>query len=410
MGILDVAERARDRAKKLGLPVLHVPLDDWLLGHREEEIPRPGRNPLVALKWTIDEWSHQTELVLARRAPSIDLRRRVRNETTDALDMFTDRGWITDPRSYHVDPPHLACPVIERSARAWLDFEHLRFDSRYEPHVDEPGRERWLDYEANRTAHAWVLRHPGPPRPWLVCINGWRTGDPIIDLAAFRARHLFDDLGLNLVFPVLPLQGPRRAGWRSGDRLFTSGPMNTVHALTQGAWDVRRLISWVRHEQHAPAIGLTGISLGGLMTTIVASLEPGLSCAIAGVPETDVARTIRRQLEFWLPPYYEQYGLSWAPAERVLRVVSPLALQPLVPWDRRFIYAGVVDRWIRPGNIHALWLHWDRSSILWYDGSHLSFPFEPSVRRYVDEAIETTVLADAKAAGRESRESEVGAV
>ena len=56
---------------------------------------------------------------------------------------------------------------IDRRRVRGLDYEHLHFDSGYEPHPDEPGRERWLAYAANRTAHAWVVRHAGGERPWL---------------------------------------------------------------------------------------------------------------------------------------------------------------------------------------------------------------------------------------------------
>ena len=45
-----------------------------------------------------------------------------------------------------------------------MRFEHLTFPSGYEPHAGEPGRERWLSYEANRTAHAWVVRSRQPGR------------------------------------------------------------------------------------------------------------------------------------------------------------------------------------------------------------------------------------------------------
>ena len=57
-----------------------------------------------------------------------------------------------------------------------FSFEHLSFESGYEPHLGEPGRERWLSYALNREAHAWVLRHARPGRPWLVCIHGYGMG------------------------------------------------------------------------------------------------------------------------------------------------------------------------------------------------------------------------------------------
>ena len=77
---------------------------------------------------------------------------------------------------------------------------------------------------------------------------------------------------------------------------------------------------------------------------------------------------------------------------RLAGVLVPLAMDPLIDHDRRFIFAGLVDRWVRPGNVRALWEHWDQPSICWYEGSHLSFPFEPEVRHYVGSALRETLL------------------
>ncbi len=220
----------------------------------------------------------------------------------------------------------------------------------------------------------------------MVLVNGYRTGEPALDLGMFRANRLHHRHGLNVIAVVLPLHGPRAIG-DSGSRVIHAGAMNTVFTLTHGAWDVRNIIRWLREAHDAPAVGISGISLGGYMSALVAGLEDDLACVIAGVPESDLARGLRRQMEPLLPPFYEQWGLSWEPLQQVLSVASPLSLQCRIPRDRRFIYAGLLDRWVRPGNVHTLWEHWDEPSILWYEGSHLSFPFERKVVRYVDDAV-----------------------
>ena len=361
---------------------------DWLVGHRLPDLPRARLTPTLAAKWWVDEWALQLETANSRlRAPTLDFRRRLRDELGDGVEMFNRQGWVDDPRSYHQDPPELRRPRLTKKRAAGLDYEHLIVKSGYEPNPGEPGRDRWLAYQNNREAHAWVLRHDGPPRPWLICINGYRTGQPRVDFTAFGARHLHHDLGLNLVFPVSPLHGPRSVGAASGDRVLFGGAMNTVHTAAQAIWDIRRIKSWVQGTQDAPAVGASGISLGGYFTSLLTCFEDDLDLAIAGVPEADLVRGMRRNVEALLPPFYEQWGLSWRSLERVNRVVSPLAMDPLVPKESLYIYGGLVDRWVRPGNVHALWKHWDEPEICWYEGSHLSFPIEPSVRRFVDRAI-----------------------
>ncbi len=363
-------------------------LRNWVIGHTEADVPRTPARADVAVKWWADEVMLQAELAAARvRLPSTDFRRRLRDELDEALERFAAEGWLDDPRRYHRDPPPLEAVSSRHIGMGRFGFEHVRFDSGYEPHLGEPGRDRWLDYRRNRTAHAWVLRHDdGDARPWIVAVNGYRTGEPLSDLVALRARHLHRRLGVDVAVLVQPLHGPRSEG-RSGDRVMFSGPMNTVHTAAQSAWDLRRLISWARGVHGAPTVGITGLSLGGLVVSLVAGLEPDLDAVVAGVPEPDLVRGRKRFVEPYLPPFYEQWGLSWGPLTRVHSVVSPMAMPVVVPSERLFIYAGLVDRWVRPGNVVALAGHWGEPMVLWYEGGHLSFPFEASVGRFVERAF-----------------------
>jgi hypothetical protein len=81
----------------------------------------------------------------------------------------------------------------------------------------------------------------------------------------------------------------------------------------------------------------------------------------------------------------------------VTRVISPLALEPLVPKDRRYIYGGVADRLVPPDQVRDLWLHWDRPRIEWYQGGHVSFRLHQRVNRLLEDALRESQLAAAAA-------------
>ena len=362
---------------------------DWVRGHHDDDIPAAKMTPSTLGKWWLDEWSMQSELARGRlRIPDSAFRRRLREELTEARLLFDEQGWIKNPRSYHQEPPSTTDMTLKSAPFRGLPLERFRFDSGFEPHPDEPGSERWLNCPRINEAAGWILRHSdGRDRPWILVVNGYRTGDIGVDLMSFRVKHLHQDLGLNVANVTLPLHGPRSLGETSGARVLNSGAMNTVHTIAHGAWDIRRVLAWLRSEMGAETIGLSGISLGGYMVSLMSCLDDGLACVIAGVPESDLVRGTRRHIDPYLPPFYEQWGLSWAPFERVFTPVSPLAMETKVAHDRRYIYAGLLDRWVRPGNVKTLWEHWDQPSIHWYKGSHLSFPFEKSVKRYVDDAL-----------------------
>lgn len=301
----------------------------------------------------------------------------------------TRRRATTASRRRRRKPAPPAEVNLTRRTNRWLSFEHLEFESGYAPHRDEPGAARWQSYVPCRTAHAWLLRLPrGASRPWLVCIPGYGMGSPWIDCNAFQTLRLAAELRVNVAIPVLPLHGPRRTGWMSGDGCYFSGDcLDTLHAQAQAVWDVRRLIAWLRARRAATDIGVYGLSLGGYTTALLAALDPALRCAVAGIPASDFIQLGQLHLPSSVLGAALRHGFDWQAAARALRVISPLAMPARVARDRRFLFAAIADRIVPLSQARRLWQHWQRPRALWYRGSHLSFGWESSVQQWVFAAL-----------------------
>lgn len=319
---------------------------------------------------------------------------RIEHEAAEAILGFREAGWLADPRSYHDDPTAPEEVSIGRRRVGRTRFETLRFDSGWQPHLRETGRDRWIDQVANRRVRALVLRHHDGPRPWVVCVHGAEMGGrPLIDSRILRAEHLHRDLGLNVAMPVLPMHGPRRpdASSPSGAVPAASGfpgldLVDDVHGLAQSAWDVRRLIAWIR-TQEATGVGVTGFSLGGYVGALVAALEPTLDVVVAGCPAVDLPSLFRRASPSALRHDPRFLALMLQAAE-LLRVVSPLALAPGTPAERCYIYAGLVDRLAHPVEQAAeLARHWGDPHVLWFSGGHITHSFNGDVGSFVDAAL-----------------------
>jgi len=314
---------------------------------------------------------------------------RAESEAQAALELYGDQGFLADPAAFYPEPPAVERPTTRWDLARKLRYERMSFESLYEPFAGEPGGDRWQSYAANSRARAWVMRHPGDPRPWLVCVHGTSMGKASTDFMMFRARWLHEDLGLNLVFPVLPLHGPR------GDDLppYASFPgedvMDNVHGIAQSVWDVRRLVRWAQAQGDQP-VGITGISLGGFVTALVAGLEPDLACAVLGVPAVDLIDLIdHHSTRLRDPQYLRMLDL----ARQVSVVVSPLSVTPQLPLERRFVYAGLADRLAHPRHqVGRLWEHWGRPEVLWYKGGHIAFGRNKAVGRFVRHALESSGL------------------
>jgi hypothetical protein len=354
------------------------------------------RSLSLAGKVAVDELFFASEVFAAvspRMLGAVFDRARLARELGDMLALAEREGWLDDPSAYHPAPPPLEKVSRVTGRAGGLVHEEIAFESGYAPHADEPGRARWQSYARNRTAYARLLRHTGRPRPWVLCIPGYRMGHARVDFVGFRARWLHEELGLNVAIPVMPLHGPRGDGLRSGDGFLAGDLADTVHAVAQAVWDVRRLTGWLRREESAPALAVKGLSLGAYTTGLFAGLEENLDCVIAGIPASDFARLAKHSAPPALLWLAERAGFPWPQVERVLHLVSPLALAPRVPRERRYVFAGLADRLAPPDHAHVLWEHWERPRIAWYDGGHVSFCWERGVQDFVREALVESGLA-----------------
>ena len=349
----------------------------------------PVARPTIALA----AQAFRDEILLAgfsllRHAPNATTLERINSEIIAALDFYGDKGWLDNAEGFFAPPPPPTDVTVKRVSSMGRNYERLSFDSAYEPHEGEVGRERWLTYTGNNREYALMFRHRRP-RPWLVCIHGAEMGRAALDPMLFNAWHLYRDLDLNVVLPVLPLHGPRARG---PVKFPSEDVLDNVHGAAQAVWDIRRLITWIRAEQPDAKIGLNGISLGGLISSLVASLDDGLTCAILGVPAVDLVALVGRHANL---SGHAAMRDAMNSAKPLGRMISPLALTPRVPMQGRFIYAGIADRLVHPREqVTRLWEHWGKPEIRWYPGGHTGFFRSRPVQRFIDDVLVQSGLAD----------------
>jgi hypothetical protein len=356
---------------------------------RTRPLPAP-RSPRTNLAVAADEamkwYWHVTGLVSPPPEPALFV---------EALRQAAERnrasGVLDDPSLAHPVPPALEKHTLRRFELTGLpSAEDLCFESEFEPR-DPEVRERYLGVAANRSARALLWRHSGGPRPVLVLIHGYGMGRPGLDARAFDVPRLHQRLGLDVALVTLPLHGVRAAGRRSGAGFLDAHPLATNAAFEQAIWELRRLSGWLR-AAGAPAIGVHGMSLGGYTAALLASLERGLACVVPLVPAVSLPAVVGASRSPEQRRQREAVGLSDALLADAWASHAPLRLRPLVAPAGRLILAGLSDRICTPDQVEALWEHWERPSIHWFEGSHLA-PFgQRALRERLDAHLRATLL------------------
>lgn len=353
------------------------------------EVPPVAPSLRVVLEATLDR-SFSLGMSLLTGVPHPSTMRRAQAEAAAMSLWVEERGFREDPLRYHRRPeapePYALASASARLGLRPTRYQTLVFPSGYEPHPGEPGGRRWLRHPTNHQVHAQLFEHPGAPRPWVVCVHGFGMGTPVPNFAAFRVEHLHHGLGWNVVCPTLPLHGPRGTGRLSGTEILSPDYLRLVQLFAQGVWDVRRLLAWIR-ARGGTQVALYGLSLGGYVSALVASLEDDLAGVVAGIPAVDFPNVARDNEPWVIRRYDEEVQIDWEEVRGATHVVSPLALEPRVPVERRFIFAGTADRVARPDQARALWRHWDRCRVHWFPGGHVAAQWNASVMPFVDDAL-----------------------
>ena len=173
---------------------------------------------------------------------------------------------------------------------------------------------------------------------------------------------------------TLPFHGKRQGTFSpfSGHGYFSGGLCHLNEAVAQSVYDFRILLDYL-DTQGVEQYGVTGISLGGYTTAILAAVEERLAFAIPNVPVVSIVDLLMEWFPVnWLSQLLMQYsGISIREARHQLAVHNPLTYQPVLPRERLMIVGGAGDRLAPPKHSRLLWEHWDRCQIHWFPGNHV---------------------------------------
>src|SRR5262249_10583453 len=173
------------------------------------------------------------------------------------------------------------------------------------------------------------------------------------------------------------------------NRSLSSDIERSVGSMRQGVCDVRRAAALLarRPEVDASKLGVTGISLGGIVSSLAAALDPTLNRGaflLAGGGLADI---------LWEMPEAARYRKLWIESGRkkedlakLTEPYDPLTYADRLKGKRLLMIAGRVDEVIPPRCVEALWNASGRPPIRWYDCGHYSAAgfLLPAVRETVE--------------------------
>jgi dienelactone hydrolase len=148
-----------------------------------------------------------------------------------------------------------------------------------------------------------------------------------------------------------------------------------MEAVRQSVLDLRCATAWMaaRPEVDTERLGIMGTSLGSLIATLTAEMEPRLgrvAVLLGGGGFVDAYYDDPRAQPF--RKKWEAIGGTKAGATRFFAPVDPLTCAANLKKRKVLMIAAKNDEVILPKMAEALWQATGRQQIVWIDASHLS--------------------------------------
>lgn len=284
-----------------------------------------------------------------------------------------------------------ANPIAERIAHGTV--ENVSFRSGFQA-VNPSMRQTWNSLKNNNTARFQHWRHDDGPRPTLCVIHGF-MGSAYLFNGVFFSLPWFFRSGYDIALFTLPFHGRRaeRHSPFSGYGYFAHGMAGFAEAMAQAVHDFRSMLDHLE-STGVDRFALTGLSLGGYTSALLAAVEPRLQAVVPNVPVVSVEDEIRD----WFPANMLMRGgqrmghIAQADLAAANAYHSPLNYTPLVARDRRLIITGLGDRLAPPEQAEMLWQHWDRCALHWFPGNHILHVSQPTYLRRMTKFLRPYML------------------
>lgn len=233
-------------------------------------------------------------------------------------------------------------------------------------------------YPINNTVTGFLFLPTGPgPHPAMVVLHEWNAGSPD---AGFRLCDAITRAGVAALLLEEPYSLDRRPpGVHTSDAQILSGDVpHMVAALRQAVLDARRGLDYLsgRQDIDANRLGVSGISLGGVLSGIVASVDPRVKVVVTLVGGADFARG------FWNGLLTRKFrgdirrrGYSFESFQQALAPIDAAHWQrPFDPADA-LLFNGRYDEVIFPEQARALSKVLGGAPIVWANTGHYGLKF-----------------------------------
>jgi dienelactone hydrolase len=288
----------------------------------------------------LSRWLDRTAIFLAAaRMPQPDGRDP---HLTEALQLVGSQDFI---------PTQIEAAKVQFTGAVGLQFETPR-----------PG-----PFAKNNTVQGRLYRCGGRWQecPAVILLHGWN--DASNHYVRFpRLAAQFNREGINAATLTAPFhfqRRPRQLG--AWSNFLCPDILRTVEAIRQAVAEVQSFAEWLR-LQGCPAVGLLGVSLGGLLAGLAVCHDARFSCAVLLVPVARLDRLLEQA------DFCRGIRQAWNGRPVVAGKLNLTENKLVVPKQNVLLIEARHDLFVPVETTEELWRAWGQPEIWRLDQGHIS--------------------------------------
>jgi dienelactone hydrolase len=255
-------------------------------------------------------------------------------------------------------------------------LETLQWHSQHVPLCPHYRARHAGEYARNQTVTArWSYPGSGPRRKALLYVHGWLEPGPWIEETVLLPK-LYDVLGVDVVHVQLPFHGSRnpKSALFHGEFFWSADLVRSFEAVRQSCIDARTVVAWLRAQGY-DEVGVTGFSLGGSITMVLACVDPTPDYIVPVVSHLQLAEAVEDAPILWrMKADLERFGVDRARRKKIFEQFGIESLLPKLPPERQLWIMARDDVYIASRLVEAQWKAWGEPPIEWIPGGHMTFP------------------------------------
>lgn len=209
------------------------------------------------------------------------------------------------------------------------------------------------------------------PVPVVIILHYWGAHDFSIEM---RLANELLSRGIGAAFVPLPYHMKRTPpGMISGTYALLPSIEHLKTGITQSVFDVKRLIDYLesRTDVDHTRIGITGISLGGVLSSLVYGVEPRIQVASVMMGGGDFSYLIwHSSITLETRNAFRNNGVTEPILHEQLKSVEPLTYANSDKGDNILIIGARYDEVVPPESVNKLISAYDAKEVVWLSTGH----------------------------------------